>query len=74
MKTLNPDMPVDLQLVTLFLCLYLIYLVYMLPFRMIFFQNFIACSAFFPRKFSIFLSFGTLVRDLFVIFNENLSQ
>ena len=38
-KHCNPDMRTDLQLVPVFLCLYSIYLVVILSFRMIFFHN-----------------------------------
>ena len=40
LKHCNLDMQMDLQLlVSLFLCLYLVYLVFILPFRMVFFHN-----------------------------------
>ena len=53
LKYCNLDMPIDLQLlVSVFLCLYSMYLVAMLYFRMIFFIN---CFALFlPREFAIF--------------------
>ena len=54
LKHCNLDMGMDLQLlVTVFLCLHPIYLVVMLPFRMIFFQN-VFCFIFFPYEFAIF--------------------
>ena len=52
-KHCSPDMQMDLELVPVFLCLYSIYLVVMLPFRMIFFHNmfcFISC----PCELSVF--------------------
>ena len=59
-----------IQLVPVFLCLYSLDLVVMLPFKMIFF---ITC---FPLFFVLvnLQYFNPLLQDLFVIFNENLSQ
>ena len=53
LKHCNSDIRMDLQLVPVCLCLYSIYLVLMLPFRMIFFHN-IFCFISFPREFAIF--------------------
>ena len=52
LKHCYPDMRLDLQLVPVFLCLYSIYMVVMLPFGMIFFHN-VFCFISFPREFAI---------------------
>ena len=53
LKQCKPDKGTNLQLVPVFLCLYSIYLVVMLPFRMIFSHN-IFCFISFPCKSAIF--------------------
>ena len=54
LKHCNLDMQMDLQLlVPLFLCLYLVYLVFILPFRMVFFHNVFCCIPF-VHEFAIF--------------------
>ena len=53
LKHCNPDMRMGLQLVPVFLCLYSIYLVVMLPFRMILFH---VSRYFFSREFVVFRS------------------
>ena len=67
LKHCNLDMPIDLQLlVSEFLCLYSIYLVAMLYFRMIFFIN---CFDLFLFLMNLQYS-SPLLQDLFAIFNE----
>ena len=59
LKHRNSDIQMDLQLlVSLFLCLYSIYLVAMLHFRRIFFHN-VFCFISFPCEFAIFKSLVT---------------
>ena len=70
LKHCNPDMRMDLQPVSVFLCLYSKYLVVMLPFRMVYFQS-MFCFIFFLVSFNVSVP---LLQDLFEIFNENLSQ
>ena len=54
LKHCNLDMQMDLQLlVPLFLCLYLVYLVFILHFRMVFFHNVFCCIPF-VHEFAIF--------------------
>ena len=59
LKQCNSDMQMDLKLpVPVFLCLYIKYLVVMLPFRMISFHN-VFCFISFPREFAMFQSVVT---------------
>ena len=61
----------DLQLlVPVVLCLYSIYLVAMLSFKMIFLVTCFALSLFLLK----FQYFSPFLQDLFAIFNENLSK
>ena len=66
------SMRTDLRLVKTFLCLYSIYLVFILTFRMVFFNNF------FAREFAFSLVnlqyFSPLLQYLSLIFNENCLQ
>ena len=60
----------DLELVSVFLCLYSIYLDVMLPFRMILIHN-----MFYFVSFLLNLQyFSALLQDTFVTFYENLLQ
>ena len=62
-------MQMDL-LVPVFLCLYSINLVVVLPFKMIFFITYFALFLFHKNL----QYFSPLLQDLFAIFNENLLQ
>ena len=70
LKHYNSYMWMDLELVSVFLCLYSIYLDVMLPFRMILIHN-MFCFASFLLDLQYF---SPLLQDTFVTFYENLLQ